>query len=72
MAGLDSGEVEPDLQYEAESDNGSQIFVNILLRAVNTGLVTAFQDDRFSIPMQISEVTQLTVGSADTVCQNGY
>lgn len=56
-------------QYEAESDNGSQIFVNILLRAVNTGLVTAFQDDRFSIPMQISEVTQLTVGSADTVAK---
>ena len=54
-------------RYEAESDNGSQIFVNILLKAVNSGAVTAFADDRFSSPMLLSEIQQLTVGSADTV-----
>jgi gliding motility associated protien GldN len=56
-------------RYEAESDNGSQMFVNMLLKAVNTGQVTAFSDDRFSTPKSIQEVTQLTVGTADTVAK---
>ena len=38
-------------RYEAESDNGSQMFINMLLKAVNTGEVTAFADDRFTTPM---------------------
>ncbi|HLG39278.1 MAG TPA: gliding motility protein GldN [Chitinophagaceae bacterium] len=56
-------------RYEAESDNGSQMFVNMLLKAVNTGQVTAFSDDRFSTPMTLQEITQLTVGSNDTVAK---
>jgi len=55
--------------YEAESDNGSQMFINMLLRAVNSGEVTAFEDDRFSTPMTLSSIQQLTVGAADTVAQ---
>ncbi|MGZ8553933.1 MAG: hypothetical protein ACXWV8_11040, partial [Chitinophagaceae bacterium] len=54
-------------RYKAEDDNGSQVFVDILLKAVNSGAVTAFSDDRFSSPVTISEIQQLTVGSADTV-----
>ena len=54
-------------RYEAESDNGSQIFVNMLLRAVSTGQVTAFADDRFTTPKTVAEVMQQTVGQADTV-----
>ena len=54
-------------RYEAEGDNGSQMFVNILMKAVNSGQVTAFADDRFSQPKSIAEVQQLTVGQADTV-----
>jgi len=54
-------------RFEAESDNGSQMFVNILLKAVNSGEVTAFSDDRFSTPMTPQEISQLTVGSADTI-----
>jgi gliding motility associated protien GldN len=53
-------------RYEAQSDNGSQMFIDMLLKAINTGEVTAFQDDRFSIPMPIADVAQLTVGKADT------
>jgi gliding motility associated protien GldN len=53
-------------RYEAKDDNGSQMFVDILLKAVKSGQVTAFQDDRFSVPMAVSEVEQLTSGSADT------
>ncbi|MEI9946791.1 MAG: gliding motility protein GldN [Chitinophagaceae bacterium] len=56
-------------RYEAEGDNGSEMFVNMLLRAVNTGQVTAFADDRFTTPMTVAELQQLTVGSADTVGQ---
>lgn len=56
-------------RYEAESDNGSQMFVNILLKAVTTGQVTAFEDDRFSTPLSVQQIQQMTVGSADTVPQ---
>lgn len=55
--------------YEAESDNGSQVFVNMLLKAVNSGQVRAFTDERFTTPMSASEFSQLTVGSADTVAR---
>ena len=54
-------------QYEAQDDNGSQIFVDMLLKAVQSGEITAFGDDRFTTPMTLDEVNQLTVGSADTV-----
>jgi hypothetical protein len=55
-------------RYEATDDNGSQLFINILLKAVNSGEVTAFSptDDRFTTPMQGAELQQLTVGSYDT------
>jgi gliding motility associated protien GldN len=56
-------------QYEASDDNGSQIFINMLLKAINTGEVTAFTDDRFTTPMSLPEIQQLTTGSADTVAQ---
>jgi gliding motility associated protien GldN len=56
-------------QYEATDDNGSQIFVDMLLKAVNSGEVTAWADDRFTTPMSLQELQQLTVGSADTVAQ---
>ena len=54
-------------RYEAQDDNGSQIFVDMLLKAVKSGEVTAFADDRFSTPMSIDEISQQTLGSADTI-----
>lgn len=56
-------------RYDAQDDNGSQLFINILLKAVNSGQVTAFADDRFTTPMALTELQQLTMGSADTVPQ---
>ena len=53
-------------RYEARDDNGSQVFVEMILKAVKLGEITAISDDRFSIPMTVDEVNQLTVGSADT------
>jgi gliding motility associated protien GldN len=52
--------------YEAESDNGSQIFVNMLLKAVRSGEVTAFDDDRFTTPITVGDIDQKTAGRADT------
>src|SRR5678815_2314166 len=54
-------------RYEAQDDNGSQIFVDMLLKAVNSGEITAFSDDLFSTPLSLAELTQTTVGSYDTV-----
>lgn len=54
-------------RYEAQDDNGSQIFVDMLLKAVNSGEITAFSDDRFSTPLSLAEISQTTVGSYDTV-----
>jgi gliding motility associated protien GldN len=56
-------------QYEATDDNGSQIFMDILLKAVNTGEVTAFADERFTTPITPSDVQQMTAGALDTVGQ---
>lgn len=52
--------------YEAVDDNGSQMFVNMLMNAVQKGDVTAFADDRFTTPISVQDVQQLTAGSLDT------
>lgn len=54
-------------RYQGTDDNGSQMFVDILLKAVRSGEVTAFSDERFTTPLSLGEVDQLTVGSADTI-----
>lgn len=54
-------------RYEASDDNGSQLFINMLMRAVNTGQVTAFEDDRFSIPKTPADIATMTQGRNDTV-----
>lgn len=53
-------------RYEAVGDNGSEMFIDMLLKAVMSGEVTAFQDDRFSIPLPVADIQQQTMGSADT------
>lgn len=57
-------------RYKAEDDNGNQRFINILLRAVRKGDVTAFDpnvDDRFTTPMSIARVAESISGKCDTV-----
>jgi gliding motility associated protien GldN len=53
-------------RYSATEDNGSQMFINILLDAVKKGEVTAFGDDRFTTPMTSASILEQTQGSADT------
>jgi gliding motility associated protien GldN len=54
-------------RYETEDDNGSQIFINMLLNSVNKGEVTAFEDDRFTTPLTVADISQKTAGRNDTV-----
>jgi gliding motility associated protien GldN len=55
--------------YEAEDDNGSQIFINMIMKTVESGEVTAFTDDRFTTPMTVNDIQQLTAGRMDTVAK---
>ena len=56
-------------RYDAIDDNGSQMFISMLLKAVNSGQVTAFGDDRFTTPITSADIQQITAGKADTVPQ---
>ncbi|MEO6610987.1 MAG: gliding motility protein GldN [Chitinophagaceae bacterium] len=55
--------------YEAVDDNGSQIFINMLLKGIRNGDVTAFTDDRFTTPLTVTDIEQATAGRNDTVAQ---
>lgn len=52
--------------YKAQSDNGDQRFISLLLGAIKSGEVTAFSavggDDRFTTPMTWKEVSEQFVG----------
>ncbi|MEO0000230.1 MAG: gliding motility protein GldN [Bacteroidota bacterium] len=57
-------------RYKAEDDNGNQRFINILLRAVKKGDVTAFDptvDDRFTTPMTLEKVGSIISGKCDSI-----
>ncbi|OLY93774.1 protein involved in gliding motility GldN [Cnuella takakiae] len=57
-------------RYQGVDDNGSQTFIEILLRAVRNGEVTAFDpsNDRFTSPLDSVSIVNLTSGGgADTV-----
>jgi len=57
-------------QYNVEDENGiNQLFINILLNAIRTGEVEAFNpiDDRFSTPMTYAEIQTKTSGEERTV-----
>src|SRR5579863_8780241 len=45
--------------YKAIEDNGSQMFINILLQAIKSGEITAFDpiDDRFTTPVTFSQIS---------------
>ena len=49
--------------YKAKEDNGDQRFINILLQAIKTGQITAFDpiDDRFTTPITFKGIAENTV-----------
>jgi len=55
--------------YKAEGDNGNQRFVIILLNAIKSGEITAFNpvDDRFTTPYTLKEITGDLVGKPKVI-----
>lgn len=53
-------------RYQADEDNGNQRFINILLKHIKEGDITAFNsiDDRFTTPLTVQEVATMLVGKA--------
>lgn len=49
-------------RYEADDDNGSQMFMNILLDALKNDSVVAFADDRFTTPLTSTDLEAKTQG----------
>ncbi|MGN6402379.1 MAG: gliding motility protein GldN [Flavisolibacter sp.] len=49
-------------RYEAEDDNGSQMFFDILMSAIKNDSVVAFSDDRFTTPLGTQEMGNVTAG----------
>lgn len=45
-------------RYAADADNGNQMFISILLQALQDSTVTAFADERFTTPMSKSEIAK--------------
>lgn len=61
-------------RYEAEEENGSQRFFDILLKSLKDGDLTAFSsvNDRFTTPMTTGEIGNLLSGSAYTISKPDY
>jgi len=56
--------------YKATEDNGSQMFINILLQAIKSGQITAFDanvDDRFTTPMTFKQIAEKLVAKPHIV-----
>jgi gliding motility associated protien GldN len=56
--------------YAATEDNGNQRFINILLNAIKSGEITAFDatvDDRFTTPMTFRQIAESLVGKPKVV-----
>lgn len=58
--------------YKATEDNGSQLFINILLNGIKSGQITAFDplggtDDRFTTPMTFKQIAEGVVGKPHSI-----
>lgn len=56
-------------RYSANENNGNQLFISILLKAVQDDVVTVFDpiDDRFTTPLTKAEVAKKLGGGGDSV-----
>jgi gliding motility associated protien GldN len=53
-------------RYDAVDDKGSQLFINILLNAVERDSIQAFSDERFTTLIKPAEIIEKIQGKADT------
>jgi gliding motility associated protien GldN len=56
-------------RYKASENNGNQMFISILMKAIQDSAVTVFDaiDDRFTTPMTIAQVAQKISGGVEVV-----
>jgi gliding motility associated protien GldN len=56
-------------RYDAEEDNGSQLFINILLTGIQKNEIQVYDpiDDRFTTPLKKSDLLRSMVGEAKTI-----
>ena len=56
-------------QYRAKEDNGDQLFISILLNAIKSGQITAFDpsDDRFTTPMTFKQIANNVVAAPHSI-----
>jgi gliding motility associated protien GldN len=54
-------------RYDGQDNNGSQLFINLLFKAIEKDGVTAFADDRFTTPLTQTDLARETAGGFDTV-----
>ena len=56
-------------RYDAEEDNGSQLFINILLTAIQKKDITVYDpiDDRFTTPLKKDDLLRSMVGEEKTI-----
>ncbi len=56
-------------QYRAKEDNGDQLFISILLNAIKSGQITAFDpaDDRFTTPMTFKQIASNVVAPPHSI-----
>lgn len=56
-------------RYKADENNGNQMFISILMKAIQDSAVTVFDaiDDRFTTPMTIAQVAEKISGGVEVV-----
>jgi gliding motility associated protien GldN len=56
-------------RYDAEDDNGSQLFINILLTGIQKNEIQVYDpiDDRFTTPLKKQDLLRSMVGEAKTI-----
>lgn len=53
-------------RYPGDEESGGGMYIEILLHAIKQGQVTAFADERFSVPLSAEDVMLKLAGKADT------
>ena len=54
-------------RYPGDEYSGGGMYIEIVLNAIKTGKITAFSDERFTIPLSYEDIQKSLVGEPDTI-----
>ena len=54
-------------RYPGDEYSGGGMYIEILLNAIKTGKVTAFNDERFTVPLSYEDIQKSIAGDPDTI-----